>query len=57
MYNKINNEADTITITKKCYNNLQRDSRVLKALYAGGVDNWEWYEASLENCNMEESDA
>lgn len=25
------------------------DQRVLQALYAGGVDNWEWYEESVSH--------
>lgn len=28
---------------------LLNSSNILTALQQGGVDNWEWYEASLEN--------
>jgi hypothetical protein len=37
----------TVTITKKEYESLLEDSKILQALYAGGVDNWEWYGESL----------
>jgi hypothetical protein len=37
-----------VTITKKVYDELIKDSKILQLLYAGGVDNWEWYEESLE---------
>ena len=30
--------------------------KVLNALYAGGVDNWEWYDASLEDIDFYEDD-
>jgi hypothetical protein len=39
----------TVTITKKEYESLLEDSKILQALYAGGVDNWEWYSESLES--------
>lgn len=47
-------EDETITITKKEYNSLQRDSQKLAALEAGGVDNWEWYSESLKEFWEEE---
>ena len=47
---------ETITITKKELNSLQRDSRKLAALEAGGVDNWEWYSESLEEFWAEEEE-
>ncbi len=37
-----------VTISKKEYERLVEDSKVLDALHAGGVDNWEWYDESLE---------
>lgn len=37
-----------VTISKKEYEELLEDSKVLTALYAGGVDNWEWYSESIE---------
>jgi hypothetical protein len=41
--------TDTITISQKEYEDLLESQKILDALYAGGVDNWEWYDASLEN--------
>ena len=41
-----------ITVSLKLYKALIRDSEILNALYAGGVDNWEWYSASLEDANV-----
>ena len=46
---------ETITITRKEYDELIHDSKVLNALYAGGVDNWEWYGESLSNMEDEEN--
>lgn len=31
---------------------LLEQSAVLSALESGGVDNWDWYEASLENLEL-----
>lgn len=36
-----------ITISENEYKRLCRDSAILSALEAGGVDNWEWYSESL----------
>lgn len=41
--------SETVKISKSDYEQLQEDSKILDALCRGGVDNWEWYEASLEN--------
>ncbi len=38
---------DTITITKKEYYDLRCDAAKLDMLDAGGVDNWEWHDESL----------
>jgi hypothetical protein len=38
----------TVTITTKEYEGLLEDQQILRALYAGGVDNWQWYSESLE---------
>lgn len=38
---------ETITITKKEYRFLKKDSAMLTALENGGVENWEWYGESL----------
>ena len=40
-------EAFMDTISSEELQALRRDSAVLHALYAGGVDNWEWYSDSL----------
>jgi len=41
-------EEEMVTISKKKYESLLEDSRVLDALHAGGVDNWEWYSESIQ---------
>lgn len=33
---------------KKTIEELEKDSEILHALEAGGVDNWEWYAESLK---------
>lgn len=38
---------ETVTISKKYLEELERESRILSALYAAGVDNWEWYDDAL----------
>jgi hypothetical protein len=40
---------ETVTISKTEYEELLESQKILNALYAGGVDNWEWYDASLED--------
>lgn len=40
---------ETVTISKTEYGALVQDQRILNALYAGGVDNWEWYGESLRD--------
>lgn len=42
----------TISITQERYESLLRSERVLDALEAGGVDNWEWYYESLQNAGV-----
>jgi len=37
-----------ITISEDKYNELVRDQKKIRALEAGGVDNWEGYDDSLE---------
>lgn len=44
---------EMITITKKEYEEMKRELRKLYALEAGGVDNWQWYDASLEDYRKE----
>jgi len=38
---------ETVTISKEYLEELERESRILGALYAAGVDNWEWYDDAL----------
>lgn len=38
---------ETVEVSKKYLEELERESRILDALYAGGVDNWEWYDEAL----------
>lgn len=42
-----------ITLSKHDYDELIRDQKILHALYAGGVDNWEWYGDALESLEEE----
>jgi len=44
--------TDKITISTETYNELVQDSRILAALEAGGVDNWEWYSESLRDAGL-----
>jgi len=41
-------------ISEKEYKELKTDQRKLRALEAGGVDDWEWYADSLEDFFKEE---
>lgn len=43
---------ELIKITKREYEALKRDQAVLRALEAGGVNNWEWYSESLRNAGL-----
>lgn len=45
-----------MTIPKSEYDSLVRSSRMLAALEAGGVDNWEWYSESLSEFWDDEDD-
>lgn len=45
---------ETITITTKEYERLKKDARILEALYANGVDNWEWFGDAMESIEDEE---
>jgi hypothetical protein len=36
--------TDTVTITRKEYNQLLEDAKILERLYANGVDNWEGWD-------------
>jgi len=46
--------TDKITIHIDEYKELKEAYVILQALYAGGVDNWEWYDASLESLEQED---
>ncbi len=39
---------DTITISRKIYEDLIDDQRLLNALRANGVDNWSGYDLSVD---------
>ena len=39
---------DNVTITQEEYDNLLRDSEILRALENAGVDNWEGYDFAME---------
>lgn len=39
---------ETIVLSVKEYNRLLEDSKLLQALEAAGVDNWDGYEDALE---------
>jgi hypothetical protein len=45
---------ETVTISKTEYDQLIEDRLILQALYAGGVDNWEWYDESLKALQEDE---
>lgn len=40
-------DGETVTISRKEYEDLKDDSKTLAKLHAGGVDNWKWYSESL----------
>jgi hypothetical protein len=44
-------EPEMITITKTEYNNLIAAQKLLDALEANGVDNWEGYYDSIQDAN------
>ena len=39
---------ETVTISKKEYEQLQKDQRFLECLQGAGVDNWEGYDYAME---------
>jgi len=47
---------ETVTINKSEYERLTRNSKMLNALRAGGVDNWEWYGESLRGLFPEDDE-
>ena len=48
--------SDTVTLSRAEYDELVKNDRILNALYAGGVDNWEWYGESLQDLWDEEEE-
>jgi len=44
---------EMVKVDKKYLEELERDSKILGALYAGGVDNWEWYGDALESLYLD----
>lgn len=49
--NQAHSEESTdtnVTISKEEYENLCEDQRMLNALQAAGVDNWDWYDDAME---------
>lgn len=47
-YNIKTMEKDTVTISKKEYEDLLRSQAMLDTLEAHGVDNWEWYGDAMQ---------
>jgi hypothetical protein len=45
--------TETVTITKKEYEELLEDQKMLNALQDAGVDNWEGYDYAMELLNEE----
>lgn len=43
-----------VLVPVEAYKELVDKSKILNALYAGGVDNWEWYEDSMQKIWDEE---
>ena len=50
------NDSETVTISRKKYDQLQRDSDMLNALEACGVDNWEGYSDAHKYREQQEED-
>lgn len=42
---------EKVTISRREYEQLLDDSKKLTCLEAGGVDNWQWYQESLQECD------
>lgn len=40
-------EIGSVALSRTRYNELIEAEKILHKLYAGGVDNWEWYEGAL----------
>jgi len=46
--------TETVTISKKEYEELLEDQKMLNALQDAGVDNWEGYDYAMELLNEED---
>ena len=44
----VNNMEETITISKKEYESLLEDQKLLQALQGAGVDNWSGYDYAID---------
>lgn len=53
----MNTTKDTVTITRKEYDELNNDSIFLHYLRAAGVDNWEGYGEAIEMMEEENGNA
>ena len=42
-------DNETIIVNKKEYQDLVDDSRFLECLRVAGVDNWDWYDAAVQD--------
>lgn len=49
-------EPEMITISKAAFDELVDDSRLLDALRAAGVDNWDGWDYAIEIYNEEETE-
>lgn len=47
---------ETVTISKKVYDALQKDSDFLSCLRNAGVDNWEWYSEAVREMYGEDDE-
>lgn len=50
---KVNKEDGTVTIPIAVYNNLLEAEATYNALSSGGVQDWAWFEASMEDNYVE----
>jgi len=41
--------AEVITIPRELYEELKREAKILHALQAAGVNNWEGYDVAMES--------
>lgn len=48
--------TETITISTDRYKRLLETERILNALYAGGVDNWEWYDEAMDSVEFDDDE-